>query len=86
MTYYKNVNRELLELARRAVDYGKENKNSMDSVIIKFEELVEDEYGSDVIKEDELNAALEQASYILDFKPGYVEDREYPVKQKENND
>lgn len=80
--YYKlTIDDKLLQSAREAVSKGKENDWSMDKIADEFRGLVEEQNVA-VFTQEQANAALEQASYILNFEDGYVEDREYPVKQE----
>lgn len=83
MEYYKlDVDDKLLEAARQAVNEGIEKNWSMGEVAGRYAELVSEYASEHVFVKGEINAAIEQASYILDYEPGYEEGREYPVEQK----
>lgn len=81
--YYKlNLDDRILQLARQAINDGQEKGWSMQEITDEFARLVDEHSELVVVEEVILNAAMEQASYILNYKPGYIEDREYPVQQE----
>jgi hypothetical protein len=79
--YRQQLDDRLLQLARQAIYDGQSQDWSMEEIVDRFASLVDDHSELAVVEEERLNAAMEQAAYILDYEPGYVEYRDYPVEQ-----
>ena len=83
MTGIVKADNELLQLARSAVDDAKEKEWNKVKASREFKELVDEHLdNSSSISKKQLRRAFEQASYIVNYEPGYEADTEYPVMQE----
>lgn len=76
------IDSEILQLAKQAVEEGQNNGWSMDQIVSRLQQLVSNS-GITVVSKSQVNGALEQASYIKDFEPGYDPSKDYPVEQED---
>jgi len=77
------IDDELLKLAKQAVEEGRKHHWGMNNIATRLKKLAADsDINNAELDSKKFNAALEQASYIKDFKPGYSPRKDYPVEQE----